>query len=217
VEVSGRLVAWAAFVAVLSALSYGFRLSDEAPPEDYLYTYTAVVSGLVQFGVMLAIVLAIARGTDARRVLALRRPLSWASAAKIAFGVFAGMLVLLAVLGLFLHPGEEQGLVPEDWDPSRADAFAANFVLIVVFAPFVEELAFRGLGFSLLERFGTRTAIVLVGIAFAVAHGLVQALPLLAAFGAGLAYLRSRTRSLYPCIALHGAFNAFALIASVAM
>jgi membrane protease YdiL (CAAX protease family) len=35
-------------------------------------------------------------------------------------------------------------------------------------------------------------------------------------FGIGLAYLRSRTDSIYPCMLLHASFNAFGLIVGIA-
>ena len=82
--------------------------------------------------------------------------------------------------------------------------------------PIVEELTFRGLGYSLLARYGRWTAIIATGLAFALAHGLVNAFPLLAAFGIGLAYLRSRVDSVYPGMIVHGLFNAVALTVAVA-
>jgi CAAX protease family protein len=121
------------------------------------------------------------------------------------------MLVLGALLDPFLDAGEEQGLTPEEWDADRAGAFAANAVVVAGMAPIVEELTYRGLGFSVLARFGHPAAIILVGIAFGLGHGLVVALPILTAFGIGLAYLRHQTGSIYPCIALHSVFNALSL------
>jgi membrane protease YdiL (CAAX protease family) len=88
--------------------------------------------------------------------------------------------------------------------------------VIVVVAPVVEELTFRGLGYSVLVPFGRWTAILLVGVAFGLAHGLVNAFPFLAAFGAALAYLRSRVDSVYPGMIVHGLFNAVALTVAVA-
>jgi membrane protease YdiL (CAAX protease family) len=82
-------------------------------------------------------------------------------------------------------------------------------------APVVEELTFRGLGYSLLTRYGRWTAIIGTGLAFALAHGLVNAFPILAAFGIGLAYLRSRVDSVYPGMIVHGLFNAIALTVAV--
>jgi membrane protease YdiL (CAAX protease family) len=110
------------------------------------------------------------------------------------------MAILTAALGPLLHPGREQGVAPDVWEPKHAAAYVANGVVICIVAPFVEELAFRGLGYSLLVRFGRWTAIVLVGVAFGLAHGLVEAFPFLAAFGAGL---------------VHGLFNATALAVAV--
>jgi len=69
------------------------------------------------------------------------------------------------------------------------------------------KLTFRGLGFTLLERFGHGWAIALTGLAFALSHGLLLPLIAIAAFGCGLAYLRSRTRSVYPGIVIHVLVN----------
>lgn len=63
--------------------------------------------------------------------------------------------------------------------------------------------------------FGPPAAIVVTGLAFGLAHGLVVALPVLSLFGVILAALRWRTASLYPPIILHALFNATALIAAV--
>ncbi len=46
---------------------------------------------------------------------------------------------------------------------------------------------------------------------FGLAHGLVEALPLLVAFGIGLAWLRESQNSTIPGMVLHGVFNAIAL------
>jgi membrane protease YdiL (CAAX protease family) len=135
----------------------------------------------------------------------------------MSVAVFVIMLVLSAALDPFLDAGEEQGLTPDEWQPDRADAFVANAAVVAGVAPIAEELTYRGLGFSVLARFGKTAAIVLVGIAFGLGHGLVTALPILIAFGIGLAYLRSRTGSVYPPIVLHAVFNAFALALAVAV
>lgn len=213
---NGRLVAWVLFVLAFSALSYAGRFLFETEiPDDVLYTYSAAIQGVVQYAIILAVVVLIVRGANVRALLALRRPDSWTRAAGISVGIFVAMMILAGALSPFLQPGDEQGLIPERWEPERADALAANFAVVVFVAPVVEELVFRGLGFSLLARFGTAAAIVLVGVAFAVAHGLVEALPLLVAFGAALAYLRARSGSVYPGMILHGFFNAFALVGAL--
>jgi|SRR5919108_1902480 membrane protease YdiL (CAAX protease family) len=211
----GRLVAWLALVGALATFAYIGRAAGGDPPEDVLYQYDTAVGSTILYGLVFAIVLLMCHGASTRDLLALRRPRSWKRAALIALAVFAIMLVLGAVLDPFLDAGEEQGLTPDEWESNRAGAFAANAVVVAGFAPIVEELTYRGLGFSLLAPLGQTAAIVLVGIAFGLGHGLVTALPLLTAFGIGLAYLRSRTRSVYPSILLHSTFNALALALAV--
>ena len=211
----GRLAAWSLLAAVQILLAYGARVSSGKPPRNAVYHYSLALSGLIEYGIVLGIVLAIARGR-VDELLALRRPQAWGTAIGLSIGVLVGIYALTFALSPVLHAGEEQGLTPPGWDGSRAGAFAASFLVIVFFGPFVEEAMFRGLGYSLIEPFGGLTAIVVVGITFGLAHGLFAALPILAVFGAGLAYIRSRTQSLYPCFLTHAAFNAVALIASVA-
>jgi len=62
---------------------------------------------------------------------------------------------------------------------------------------------------------GRNAAVLWIGVAFGLAHGLLEALPILIAFGAGLALIRARTDSVYPGMVVHGLFNAVALIVSV--
>jgi membrane protease YdiL (CAAX protease family) len=211
----GKLAAWLVFVGVLVALAYGNRAAAGKPPKNALYEYSFAAAGLVQYVVMLALALAIASGPELRSLLGLRPPRSWPRALGRALAVLVGTYVLVGVASTVSNPGGEQGLTPSHWEAAHAGAFAANFVVVAGVAPVVEELTFRGVGYSLLERYGKWAAIVLVGVLFGLVHGLVQALPLLAAFGAGLAWLRDRTGSVYPCMLVHAAFNAIALAAAV--
>ena len=209
------LAVWISFVLAFATLSYTLRFTEGKPPKDLLYKWSTVEGNLIQFAVIAAIVYGIAGLGDRRRLLALRRPTSWPTAIRIGIGIGVGMIVLTRLLGPILEPGREQGVTPDTWQPDHAAAYVANGLVIAVVAPIVEEITFRGLGYSLLVRYGRWTAIVLVGVAFGLAHGLVQAFPFLAAFGAGLAYLRSRVDSVYPGMIVHGLFNALALIVAV--
>jgi membrane protease YdiL (CAAX protease family) len=201
--VRSALAAWTTFVVAFASLSYASRFTGGKPPKDLLYRWSTVESGLIQYAVIALIIYGIAGLGDRRDLLALRRPTSW----KTSIGI--------AVLGPLLDPGREQGVTPDVWRPSHAAEYVANGVVICIVAPFVEELTFRGLGYSLLVRYGRWTAIVLVGVAFALAHGLVEAFPFLFALGAGLAYLRSRVNSVVPGMIVHGLFNATALAVAV--
>lgn len=211
---SGRLIAWLSFVGILVALAYATRATAGKPDRDVVYSYGFAVAGLVQYGIVLGVVLLIARGRP--ELLALRRPPSWPAALGVSIALLIGTFVFLAIVEAYLQPGEEQGLTPSGWDPDRAVPFAVNFAVIAGVAPLIEELTFRGLGYSLLEPLGRWAAIAIVGLAFGLVHGLVEGLPVLVVFGAALAYLRARTASVYPPFALHAAFNAIALVVSVA-
>jgi membrane protease YdiL (CAAX protease family) len=210
------LALWGGFVAAFATLSYSVRFTQGKPPRDVLYRWSTVAGNLIQFAIIAALVYVIAGVAGERRaVLAFRRPTSWGTALRIGLGVGAGMFLLTLLLGPLLHPDREQGITPEIWEPKHAAAYVVNGIVIAVVAPIVEELTFRGLGYSLLARYGRWTAILGTGIAFGLAHGLVQALPFLAAFGIGLAYLRSKVDSVFPGMIVHGLFNAIALTLAV--
>jgi membrane protease YdiL (CAAX protease family) len=212
---AGRLSLWVTVIAVFSTLAYVGRFTSDGGPDEPLYRWSSAAAGAIQFAIFLLLVLLIARGRPLREYLALRRPSSWGRAAAIA----GGLVVLVWLLGVlmqpFADPGEEQNLIPDGWDPARAEPFAANFVVVAFLAPVVEELLFRGLGYTLLEGFGRWTAIAVTAVGFALAHGLVEGFPLLVLFGAGLAYMRSRVGSILPGILVHMAFNAVVLLAAV--
>jgi membrane protease YdiL (CAAX protease family) len=212
--VSGRTAAgWGVLVGALATLNYADRFASGKPPNDVLSRWSTAIGSAVLFAVILGIVLVLANGS--RDLLALRRPVSWKSTLRQMLVVLVGIYVLTSVLEPVLHPGREQGLTPDRWDSSRAAPFLANAVVVCLVAPVTEELSFRGLGFTLLRRFGDRAAVVLTAIAFGLAHGLVEALPILVAFGIGLAWIRMRQESVLPGIVLHGTFNAIALALSV--
>ena len=213
---NARLAAWLTLVGVLALLNYASRfVASSSGGRSPLYTYSAAIGGLVELAIILGVVLWIAHGKT-REWLALRRPTSWFRAAGIAVVVLIGVFVLSAALQPLLHPGKEQGLVPQHWRPEFAGAFVFNFVVVALCAPVVEELTFRGLGYTLLSRYGQWAAIVLVGLIFGLAHGLVEALPILVFFGMGLCYLRAKTASVYPGMIVHAAFNALVLGIAVA-
>ena len=211
-----RLGGWAALIVFMSTVAYASQLTSGPPPKDVAYQWSSSILGLIQYGVILGILYLITLGLDRRTFLAFRRPTSWKRAAGIAALVLIAVLVVGGIVDQFSNPEREQGLIPQHWDSSKAAPFAAFAFVVVVVAPIVEELQFRGVGYGLLVPFGQVAAILLVGIAFGLVHGLLAGFPVIAAFGIGLAYLRSRTDSIYPCMLLHASFNAFGLIVGIA-
>jgi membrane protease YdiL (CAAX protease family) len=202
-------------IAAISALSYDARFTARGPePPDLLFRSSTAIATVVVDGVLLVLALLIARGLPIRDAFALRRPSSWSQAARIAgvalLATWTTSLVIELTVG---HAAREQA-VPQFWDPARAGTFVANAIAIALFVPVVEESICRGIGFTLLQRWGDRVAVVGTALAFALAHGAVLDLPWVLVTGIGLGYLRARTGSLYPCIALHATVNGIAVLAS---
>ena len=212
-----RLACWALLVVVIAAGNYYERFSGgssvgRAGSQRAIYSYSTFAGGTVIYAVWLGIVLLIV--VDRFGLLALRPPTRWPGALGLAASVVAAIFlweVITSFLPLPQSPGKEQGITNVHWEPAHAGAFAANFVLFAVFAPFVEELTFRGSGQSLLRFLGRTPSILLVGIVFGVAHGLVEALLVLIPFGIALAWLRDRTGSVVPGMLVHALFNGAAL------
>jgi membrane protease YdiL (CAAX protease family) len=216
-----RLAIWASFVGLLILISYAQRFSggdnSKSPSRVSVYSFSTFAGGVVFYAIWLGIVLGIC--FDRFDLLALRRPRSWwkalALAVYVVVATFAWELVV-SLLPLPQSPEKEQGITNVPWEPKHAAAFVANFVLFVAIAPIVEELTFRGSGQSLLTFLGRWPSILIVGIAFGLAHGLVEALLVLAALGIGLAWLRDRTDSVVPGMLVHAFFNGTALVLIVA-
>lgn len=148
----------------------------------------------------------------------------WADVA-LGFGVaLAVQLVVLPAIGFLLQPllGEPDVSEPvrEMIDESSGPGYVLLLASVVVGAPLVEELFFRGLLLrSLQRRFSTAVAIGLSAVAFGLAHGstlgadaVILVMVSLTAFGAVLALLATRTGRLGPGIMAHAFFNLITIL-----
>jgi len=212
-EDTARLAGWLVLVGLMIAVSYLGRATEGKPDPNLLYQWSTAVSGIIQDGIVLVLVLALAGFS--RDLLALRKPASLWDAARVVGVAIVAIYAFELLYDAVADPGNEQGLTPTSWQPDHAAAYVVNAIVICTWIPFVEELTYRGLGYSLLERFGRWPAILAVGILFGLAHGLVVSLPIIAAFGCALAWIRARTDSVVPGMILHGLFNLVALVAAV--
>ncbi|MGZ4398021.1 MAG: CPBP family intramembrane glutamic endopeptidase [Gaiellaceae bacterium] len=145
-------------------------------------------------------------------LLALRRPRAWGRALGLALLTYLGVsIVSEIVVALGLHPGSQQGLLPSGWEHGHTTPFVANTLYVVTVVPFVEETLMRGIGYGLLRPLGSAPAVVLTAGAWALLHGFPDGIPILFAFGIGLALIRERTGSTIPGMILHGIFNGIAV------
>ncbi|HJU36317.1 MAG TPA: type II CAAX endopeptidase family protein [Gaiellaceae bacterium] len=218
-----RLACWILFIGLIAAVNYAERFAggngagSGGVSHQEVYSYSTFAGGTIIYAVWLGIVLLIV--IDRFDLLALRLPRSWGRALGLAVAAVLAIFVWEAVVSyipLPQSPGNEQGITNVHWEPAHAGAFAANFVLFAVIAPFVEELTFRGAGQSLFRFLGRVPSILVIGVAFGFAHGLVEALLVLVPFGIALAWLRDRTGSVLPGMLVHAVFNGAALALIVA-
>ena len=204
------LAIWLSISAGLIALAF-WAPSEDGATEDALYDVGLAVNGLFFYGIVIGASFLIALAYDRPlRALGFRRfRLRWL---WIALGIV--VLTIVVALGLepVLHGGEQQGLAPDEWQPEHATAFALNTAVVVLLAPFAEELFFRGLGVRALAVLGGLAAILVSGIVFGLVHGILGALPPLALFGVGLAWVRLRSASVWPSFIAHAAYNGLGIL-----
>ena len=209
-----RLALWFALIAFFIIVQYASRSSGTSET-DPLYKWSFAVGSVIQEAIFLLVVLWIA-GFRLER-LGLRLPkLKWRAVGLLVGGFFTVQIFEFVYIAI-AHPGNEQGLTPDKWQPSHAAAYATNGVIVCTLVPFVEEITFRGLGFYLLRPYGKWVAIVGTGVLFGLSHGLLLSLPIIIVFGCVLAWIREQTDSVYPGMLLHGTFNLVALVAAVAV
>jgi membrane protease YdiL (CAAX protease family) len=92
----------------------------------------------------------------------------------------------------------------------------ATLLVAVVVAPICEEVFFRGFVFpGLLHAMSPVWAIILSALIFAVAHGDPGSFAVLFLIGLALAFLRWRTKSIWPGIMLHALNNGVAALAII--
>lgn len=209
-------MAWAAIVGLVAIVAYAAHFSAngaESPP-DVMFRWSTGIGTLALDTILLVLTLLVARGLPLREAFALRTPSSWSESARVALIVLGASWLTSLALELVVGHGVREQAVPQYSDPTRLAAFVANFVVIAMYVPIVEESLCRGLGYGLLAAWGAPAAIVGSSVAFALAHGAVLDLPWVLVTGLGLGYLRARTGSLYPCVALHATVNGIAMLAS---
>ncbi len=169
-----------------------------------------------------ALYFAFLRGRPGPAAFGFRRVrLTVAIVAVVAAAV--GYYGLTAVYGALVHLHGTDKLPSELGAEHSTVALVAASLFVCVIAPIAEEFFFRGFFFGALRgmrieiagrNIGTWVAAILTGILFGLAHtgsASSQYLIPLGFLGFVLCLVRWRTRSLYPCMALHSANNALAL------
>jgi len=110
-------------------------------------------------------------------------------------------------------PIEQHPVVDELKEPIGLDLAAALVLSVAVFAPFFEEIFFRGFFYQALRRYlRTWPAMALTAGLFALVHPNAFQRVLIFPLGLVFAYLMEKTGSVIPCMTLHFLVNASSLI-----
>jgi membrane protease YdiL (CAAX protease family) len=140
---------------------------------------------------------------------------------RAAAYVVGGYLVFIVVSFLWLAligQPDAKDTITEDLGAKDSTA-ALIFVtfVVTVCAPLAEEFLFRGYFFGALRRNGFWFAATFTGLAFGIVHVFGSPIAFivpLALLGGGLCFIREKTGSLYPGIALHCLNNSIAMSSS---
>lgn len=196
-------------------------LGGGSDDEATLTVTEAIVSQLLLSAYFAGTALAVAAGSGGAKGalgrLGLRRTSLMnfgapAAAAGIYISFAIGYSILLTLLGV---TAEQDDITQEFGSCDEASGIVAAGLLIVVVAPIVEEVFFRGLLFGgLRRRLDFWPAAIVSGLIFGSIHftgpDTLAIIPQLAVFGIALNWVYERTRSLWFAIFLHAINNAMA-------
>lgn len=187
---------------VAYAIGLGAGLAVPRPDQTARGVAAAAVA-VIAAGGLIALMLAwvVRRHRHDLRPFGLRMPRDLLGPLLIVLALY---LPVTAVLGIVTDELGLTGSTTPDFG-ARSQSFTIFFVVIAVLvAPWIEEIAMRGLVYSsLARRFGFWPAAIVSAFLWSGAHLVAGVLLVLAGEGVLLAYLRRRTGSLLPGVALH--------------
>jgi CAAX protease family protein len=206
----------AALVAALLIGAVGaiFGADIEDPPASI-----SILSVIAQDACLIGAALFFARMTSPPRPEQFGlRPAPWKRSALYVVGGYVGFIVLSYLWLSIIGEPDAKDTITEDLGAkdSTVALIAVTFV-VTVCAPLAEEFFFRGYFFGALRKNGFWFAALLTGLAFGLVHVFGSPIAFivpLAALGIALCFIREKTGSLYPGIALHCINNSVAMSSS---
>jgi len=152
----------------------------------------------------------------------LETPLQWVINGVISLLLVAGLLLLTQALAR----GWTIMTANYGWEPSSTGDLLTMFgttpvsiaiavFSVVVLAPFIEEIIFRGVFLATFETMmAPWVAILITALLFAIYHASIWAFVPHVMLGIALGYLATTRKTLWPAIALHALYNAVLMAAA---
>jgi len=223
VLMAGALVLAAPIGASAVSGLAGPRPAADCPADELARWQSIVTLGVLGVQIPIVLLVALARSraqnesSDDPPMAVERAALLGVVACIVVWPIVGATVSIAAWARLTLFEEQTEALAHESLrviaDPAGGNWARTLALLAVLGAPIVEETLYRGIGQPLLRRIGLSPwgAIVVVSLAFALAHVTVAPLPAiagLAVLGALFGWLRERTGGLLAPIVAHMLFNA---------
>lgn len=134
--------------------------------------------------------------------------------AVFALGIFWAMDIAFSLFSFLMHSYVQ--FATPDFTPNGSFIYQLFDVgYSILFAPIFEELIFRGMMFTKLQKYGNRFSILVVSLVFALFHGnLPQSIPTFF-LSIGLCIMTLRSKSIYPAILTHIIGNTVGILSMV--
>lgn len=123
-----------------------------------------------------------------------------------------GVLLTVGLMAAFIGLTQATGITSWSWNTAYAPAATFLAALLAASAGLGEEFLFRGYLLRTLSKYGPRAAAILSSVVFALMHMIVgrfNPFDLVALFTHGIlfAILTQRSKSLWPAVIIHAAYN----------
>jgi membrane protease YdiL (CAAX protease family) len=200
------------FSLIIGILAVPFGASLDDPPAS-----VSILATIAQDVCFIAAGLLFARMVAIPRLeqFGLVPPRSVKRALAYVVGGYVGFIAISAAWLAIIGQSDAEDTIIESLGAGDSTIALIGVTLIVcVCAPLAEEFLFRGYIFGSLRSNGFWPAAILTGLMFGLVHVLGSPIAFilpLALLGTGLCFIRERTGSLFPCMALHCVNNTIAL------
>lgn len=214
--ISAAFIAWAAFsflagqflVAGLYQLA-ALSIPDlQSVNESVLMTVLTALSWTATLVIALWVPYFFLKQRVTREDIGLQRLPTWAELGLAAAGYIASSIAAALVIYIvsLVMPGFDADQTQDVGFSNLVFRYEyiVAFITLVIIAPFVEEIFFRGYLYSRLKKYlPTWVAIIMVSALFGIAHGQLNVAIMTFVMGIFLCLLRDLTGSLWPAITMH--------------
>ena len=204
-------------VAKLLELMANLGVSFQGVNENVLQLVFQAVSYIGALLVVIGVPYLFFRGKINKELFGLKGKMKWKYPliAVGGFGVYYIISIFLTLLMALINPDFDISQAQDVGFESLASSsdYVLAFLALVVIAPIVEEIIFRGFLFGVLKKsYRFWVAAILTSLTFAIAHGAWNVGVDTFALSLVLCYLRYNYDSIYPAIFLHMVKNGMAYL-----